>query len=141
MSYKFVDNVAYADVAFEASGRNLEELFKSAAEATTKTMIENPQKIDEKEERTIEIETDDVETLLYKFLDEIIFYKDADVLIFRSFKIKINSEGTHLSATFKGEEININKHNMVVDVKAVSYHMFKVEKVKNTWKAFVILDV
>jgi len=40
----------------------------------------------------------------------------------------------------KGEEIDNKKHHMIVDVKAVSWHMYKVEK-KEEWNAFVILDV
>src|SRR3989338_1111310 len=141
MSYKFIGDVAYADEAFEADGTTLEKLFESCAQAVTKTMVNNPEAIKEKEERHIELEADELENLLYKFLDEVIFYKDADMLIFHSFDIKIDETKSRLTAVFKGEEIDTNKHNMVVDVKAVSYHKFKLEKVKNMWKAFVVLDV
>ena len=46
-----------------------------------------------------------------------------------------------LEAKLSGEKIDTGKHNMIVDVKAVSFHMYKVEKTDDGWKAFVILDV
>ena len=40
-----------------------------------------------------------------------------------------------------GEKIDMKKHEMLVDVKAVTMHMFEVKKEKNIWKARVVLDV
>ena len=41
MSYEYLEDMATADVAFRASGATLEELFQSAAKATTNVMVEN----------------------------------------------------------------------------------------------------
>jgi SHS2 domain-containing protein len=142
-NYRFIDDVTYADVAFEAIGITLEELFTACGEATIRTMVENPESIAERKKVSVKIESDTLEKLLYNFIDKILFYKDADSLLFKSFEIKIveNENKKTLSAIMKGEKIDIKKHHTLVDVKAVSYHNFKLEKSGDLWKALVILDV
>ena len=55
MPYRFIDNVAIADAAFEASGSSLQEVFLSAWDATLRTMVENPESIQMKSVRRINI--------------------------------------------------------------------------------------
>ena len=44
MPFKFIEDIAIADVAFEATGKNLDELFKSAAQAVIESMA-NPKTV------------------------------------------------------------------------------------------------
>ncbi len=147
MGYRYREDLTAADVAFEADGRTLEELFESAAIALTNTMIEDSSILADKVERKITIHAAGEERLLHDFLDELVFLKDAEMLIFRSFSIKItksksgDSPKFSLEATLKGEEIDTARHRMVVDVKAVSWHHFELKKGKDGWKALVIVDV
>ncbi len=143
MPYRFVDDVSIADVAFEASGRTIEEMFVSAGEALMNTQVKDLASVSAKEERRFELDEKDAERLLHKFLQELIFYKDADVLLFREYRLKISEggKGLKLRASIKGEPIDPKKHELLVDVKAVSWHMFKVEEKEGGWRAFVILDV
>ena len=136
MGYKFVDDVAIADVSFQADGQTLEELFESCGNALTNSMVKDLETVEAKKEIRFEVEAETTEKLLYQFLDELIFYKDAEQMLFRKYDIKI--DGNKLTATLTGEKIDPKKHEMIIDVKAVSWHMFKVEK---GWTAFVILDV
>lgn len=136
--YKYRDDVSIADVAFEADGNTLEELFSECAKALTNSMIENMESIENKKTYEIKITADNKEKLLHDFLDELVYYKDAELLIFGSYEIKIDEDT--LYAKIAGEEINTKKHRMIVDVKAVSWHMFSLKNV-GIWKAFVILDV
>ncbi|MBN1169678.1 archease [Candidatus Micrarchaeota archaeon] len=138
MGYRFVDGVAIADVSFQADGETLEELFESCGKALTNSMVTRLESIDAEKEIKLEIESDNTEKLLYEFLDDLIFYKDAELMLFRKYEIKI--DGNKLTATLGGEKINPQKHELIIDVKAVSWHMFRVEK-KEKWEAFVILDV
>ena len=41
MPYKFLEDIGTADIAFEATGRDLPELFTAAANATMNVMIDN----------------------------------------------------------------------------------------------------
>lgn len=143
MPYKFIDNVSIADVAFEATGATLEEMFTSAGEALMNTQVKDLSAVSAKEKRGFTLEKKDEEMLLHAFLQELIYYKDADLLLFREYKLKVerSENGLKMTASLKGERINQKKHELLVDVKAVSWHMFKVAHDESGWKAFVILDV
>ncbi len=138
MTYKFLENISLADVAFEAKGKTLEEMFVSAAEATTETMVKDLKTVKPKVKKKIMLKAESVEKLLYAFLEELIFLKDSELLIFSKFKIKVSE--TSLSGEIFGEKLDMKKHEMLVDVKAVTMHMFEVRK-NGKWKARVVLDV
>jgi len=149
MGYRYRSDLTAADVAFEADGKTLEELFKNAALALTNTMIDNPKIIGKAIERKLVMGAESEERLLHDFLDEILFYKDAESLLFGNFTISISEKipsasgkrDLSLEATMTGEEIDNKKHHMIVDAKAVSWHKFKLEQGKRGWKAVVIVDV
>ncbi|HLD83815.1 MAG TPA: archease [archaeon] len=138
MPYKIREDVATADVAFEAEGKTFEEMCVSAAEATTSIMV-NPRTLEDKKTKSFVVKGDTPEKLLFNFLNEIIYIKDAELLLFKSFTVK--KKGAMLKCTAKGDKLNFTKQAHGVDVKAVTYHMFKVKEEKGAWKAFVILDI
>jgi SHS2 domain-containing protein len=142
MGYRFLDDVAIADVAFEAWGKTLRELFISAADATMNVMVENLSAIDPKEKVEFTVEANAVDMLLFKFLQEFVFYKDARYLLLRASEVKVQHQGDkwRVHTQMYGEEIQPEKHKLGVDVKAVTLHHFRVEK-KKRWEAFVILDI
>jgi len=136
MPYKFLEHTA--DVLFEAEGKSLEELFESCALATEETQVDLKNVGQDKEIKFV-VEDESTEMLLFHFLQEIIFYKDAEELLFSRFKIKI--DGNRLEAECFGEKINQKKHILNVDVKAVTLHQFEVKKTAKGWFARVILDI
>jgi len=143
MPYKYLEEVAIADVAFEAQGKTLDELFESSGFAITNAMIKDLSKIEQKVEKSFEVEAEDVEMLLFNFLQELIFYKDAERLLFNKFDLDIvqKEDGWLLSVNACGEEIDREKHELLADVKAVALHNFKVEETAKGWRASVIVDV
>lgn len=142
MPYKFLEDLAIADVAFEATGKTLEELFDSSALALENTQVKDLKSVKYKVEKKIEVESDNIEMLLFNFLQELIFLKDAKLLLFNKFDIKITQgKKFKLKAKAYGEKLDMKKHELLVDVKAVSLHQFKVEETKSGWVASVILDV
>ena len=132
-----------ADIAFEASGKTLEELFSSSGEALTSTMIKDPKTLGTGEEKRFTLEAKDEEFLLHDFLQELIFLKDAEQLLFKEYELRIEKggKGLKLYATIKGEHLDPEKHDLLVDAKAVSWHMFKAGKSGRGWKAFFIVDL
>lgn len=143
MAYKFFEDVAIADVAYEATGKTLAEMMESAGLALTNTMVRDLKAVKTPVEVKFEIKADAADKLLHEFLQELIFYKDARLLLLTKFKIRITSlaNGYRAQISARGEEINTKKHEMLVDVKAVSWHMFRVDQTKEGWRVFVILDV
>jgi SHS2 domain-containing protein len=144
MSYRFVEGLTVADVAFEARGKTLEELFASAGLAVTAVQVLNPRKVRKRESRTFDVTSKTAEMLLFNFLQEIIYFKDVDQLFLRDFELSIRAEadGTyHLTGGGKGERIDPARHDLSADVKAVTMHKFELVQDKNGWKATVVLDI
>ncbi len=143
MSYRFLEETAIADVAFEAEGKTLKELFESSAMAVTGTMVKNAEGMKGTETGRFEIEAENVEMLLFHFLQELLFLKDALLLLFNKYDLDITQDGDRwrLSGRARGERIDPAKHELIVDVKAVSLHNYLVEETSEGWRADVILDI
>lgn len=143
MPYLYLDDVATADVAFQASGRTMEELFIAAADATLNVMIEDLESIADRQRCSVSLENDSPEMLLLNFLQEIIYHKDAEELLLRFKNVVINRRGDQLILTAQayGENLNRQKHRMRTDVKAVTLHRLSVQATDNGWEATVVLDV
>jgi SHS2 domain-containing protein len=143
MPYKFLEGVGTADIAFEATGCDLPELFTAAADATMNVMIDNLDAIESRETRQIELSNDNLEMLLFDFLQELIYFKDAKRLLLRAREIQIGEkdEAYFLNAKVAGEQLDDVRHQQRADVKAVTLHGFSVAKHDDGWKAKVLLDI
>ncbi len=139
MPYKFIEDIAIADIAFEATGKDLNELFQSAAQAVIESMA-NTKTVKPAIKKEIEKKAKDIETLLFEFLEEIVYLKDKDAMVFHDVKVKVDEKEISLKATLTGDEIKPAEQELHQDVKAVTMHQYKVEKNKE-WKARVVLDI
>jgi SHS2 domain-containing protein len=143
MPYRFMEDIAIADVAFEAWGRSREDMFQSAADALLNVMVAETETVLESEEVHIRLENRDLEMLLFDFLGEIVFIKDSRLLLLRikSATIDLIGESYTLTAVARGERIDPDRHPLTVDVKAVTLHRFKVEETVEGWRCEVVLDI
>ena len=78
MPYRYLEDIATADIAFEAWGGTVEEMFKAAAEATMNVMVEDLDTIASEKQKALSVEDEAIDLLLFQFLQELIFYKDAE---------------------------------------------------------------
>ncbi|NJD75531.1 MAG: archease [Candidatus Methanoperedens sp.] len=141
MSYRYRDDLATADAAFEAEGGTLEELFNDAAVAMFEIMVDTGS-VSPRVTKTIDLVNEDIDGLLFDWLSELVYLKDAEGVVFSRFDVKIKKNGSYeLNAVATGENINRNKHRLRSDVKAVTYHMFEVKKTGDVWSARVVLDL
>ncbi len=139
--YTFLEEWSFTDAAFDAQGETLEELFEASAQATFEVMAETS-KIKPVVEREITIEGEDIERLLFDWLTELIYLKDADRIIFSKYDIIISKNKTYnLTAKIQGEYVADFKGELGRDVKAVTMHLFYVKKTEDGWKARVLLDI
>ncbi|MCY3766295.1 MAG: archease [Gemmatimonadetes bacterium] len=143
MSYRFIEDIAIADVAFEAWGEDLAGVLTAAAEATLNVMVSDLDSVALRNRRTVNLEAEEPDLLLFDFLQEVIFFKDANRLLLRPVNVVAEArEGVFkVSADLVGEELDMERHDLVVDVKAVTLHRFVVERVDGRWRAFVVLDI
>lgn len=141
MPYRYLEDVATADAAFEVEGRTLEELFRDAAIATFEVMVDT-KSVKPEIAKEIELKNEDIGNLLFDWLSELVYLKDAESLLFSSFDVSIKKNDVYeLKAKARGESINQRKHSLRSDVKAVTYHMFEVKRSGEKWTATVVLDI
>jgi SHS2 domain-containing protein len=143
MPYEFVDELTVADIAFRAWGRDLEETFGAAADAVMNAMVEDLETIQPRDTRQLSVEQDALDMLLFNFLQELVYHKDAEQLLLRVRQLHIadDRQPYTLQATVVGEPIDPNRHQMRVDVKAVTLHRFALTRTEHGWEATVVLDI
>ena len=139
MPHRFLEDITQADVAFEATGKTLNTLFKSAAKAVIETMA-NPKTVKPKLTFEFTKKEANVERLLFEFLEEIIYLKDKEAAVFCSIAVKVNEKTLEAKAVLNGDTVNPKKQELHQDVKAITMHNYKVEH-KKAWKTTIVLDI
>jgi len=141
MKYRFLEDVALADIAYEAFGKDLNETFENAALAIFELSAEL-KTVEAKKKIDFEIENETLDNLLYDFLSEILFLKDSEYMVFRKVKVQIKEgKPNKLKAVLEGDIINPEKQHLENDIKAVTKHLFELKKEKNRWKATIVVDI
>jgi len=135
MKFKFLSHTA--DIKFLAYGKTLEEVFHNSALALFNSL--HDKKVREENKITIQAMGNDMESLLYNFLEEFLFLLDSEN--FLSSKIKnltINKEKFEIRCEVYGDDARYYK---VSHIKAVTYNEMSVKKEDENWIAQVVLDV
>ena len=139
--YIFLNDIATADVAIESRGDTLEELFTASAMATFEVMVDTSG-IQPEIKKILHLENSEIDGLLFDWIAEIIYLKDAEFMLFGKYDIKITKNTNYqLDAEIFGEEINQPKHDLRCDVKAITFHLFEVYEKGGKWISRFILDI
>jgi SHS2 domain-containing protein len=141
-SYRFLDEVALADLAFEVSGDSLRDLFQGATNALIEAMAE-PMTVGTTWTQTIHREESDPSALLFDWLSDLVYWKDAAGVVFSKAALDLREEQgiVKLEATLFGEKVNPNAHVLRADVKGVTKHLYEVKREGARWIARVVVDV
>ncbi|AFK23001.1 archease [Pyrococcus sp. ST04] len=132
-----------ADIGIRGYGDSLEEAFEAVATALFDVIV-NVNKVEKKEVREIEVEEEDLEALLYSFLEELLVLHDTEGLVFGDFEVKIEKvDGKYrLRAKAYGEKFDPEKHEPKEEVKAITYHDMKIEQLPDgRWMAQLVPDI
>jgi len=140
MTFRFLPDVALADIAFEAESATPEGLFESCALAITDIMVD-PKTLVGSVERRFALEAPDLDRLLYDFLTELIVVKDVDSLLFGTFEVELKLDVPSLKVVARGEAIDRRRHSLRNDVKAVTMHLFGIKHDGGRWRTTVVLDI
>lgn len=125
MDEKYIFLEKTADAKFQAFGYTLDEAFKNAQEAMISVMysLEEIKDYDYDEQtREIIVEGENLENLLYSFLEETIFLMNAEFFVGLVDKIQIIHTGEiyKLKAILRGvQAMNLESHG---EIKAVTYN-------------------
>ncbi len=123
-SYEYFE--ATADIGLKAYGKDMNEAFENAGLAIF-NIISDTSGIDALREIEFEVTSEDEVSLLYDYLEELLFYHEIEFMLFSEFHVKID-ENMHLKAKIIGEEINWDKHERKSEIKAITFHKMDVRK-------------
>lgn len=128
-----------SDIGVKAYGKSMEELFLHAAQGLI-SIITETSKIQSRESRTVFVPALDRENLLVRWLTEILYLYDAEKFLTCNAKFTSLSDNS-LKAIVYGERYISDKHNLKLDVKAITYHQLKIEVRDGIWIAYVFVDI
>ena len=141
-SFRFLEDIALADIAFEAEGDSIEELFHGCTQALLEIMAD-PRTVAASWNRRI-VKTDTaLDDLLVEWLSEIVYWKDAAGVVFREAPLSLTWEddGWKLEATLIGAAVDPAVQTLRNDVKGITRHLYALGQEGSRWKARVVVDV
>jgi SHS2 domain-containing protein len=140
--FEFRDHTA--DVQVRSWGSSLEEAFSQTAYSLMATITPDLKKITTKVERKITIKAEDKEALLFDFLSEFLYIFDVDELVFNQIyvsKIEKSNDNYMLQATLKGEKFDLDKHEIGIEVKAITYSFLNIEEKHESTIIDIVFDI
>jgi SHS2 domain-containing protein len=133
--FKLIEHTA--DTGLIAYGSTLAGAFGNAAYGMF-CIIADLNNVRETESRRLDVSDNDIEGLLFEWLNRLLYYFDVDMLLFKRFEVSILSDNK-LEATCYGEKYDPSRHRIKTGVKSATYHMMKVDRLKNEVR--VIFDI
>jgi SHS2 domain-containing protein len=128
-----------ADLGLRVRARDLPGLFAEAGRGLASIAVANLDEVRPVQERTLSLEGNDREYLLFDWLTELLYIFDTEHLLLVDFEVQI--EENRLKATCRGEPLDPARHLLDHEVKAITYHGLKVEQIDGCWQAEVIVDI
>ncbi|HYB13317.1 MAG TPA: archease [Myxococcota bacterium] len=139
--YEFVEG-ATGDLSFVAYASTLDSLFAAASEAVLAATVEDPSSVAASERQMLSLVEPDVELLLLRFLNELVWLRDAKGLLLRAESVHVTGESeARLDATLIGEPLSRKRHVLAADIKAATAHGLRIEARPDGFEAHVTLDV
>jgi SHS2 domain-containing protein len=128
-----------ADLGLRVRAADESALFADAARALFSAIVANLEDVRPIDERRVEVEGSDREYLLLDWLNELLYLFESQKLLFAEFEVDVRPMG--LTAVVRGETVDLRRHQLEHEVKAITYHGLKVERDEAGWLAEVILDI
>jgi len=135
--FEVIDHTA--DVGIIVYGTEIKQVFTNAAAALF-SLITDLGNIREELKYDLEVASEDRESLLVEWLNELIYLFDTEHVLLKRFDVQSLSN-TRLKVTCYGEKIDSSRHRIKTGVKAATYHMLRIDKDNKGYKAQVIFDI
>jgi SHS2 domain-containing protein len=128
-----------ADIGIRARSETLNGLFENAALGLFSVIMTNPDSVRCVQETAIELSADRRDDLLFDWLAELLYTFETRRMVFGRFEVRLDE--SRLSAVAWGEKLDAGRHELDMEVKAITYHGLKVEQQGEDWLAEVIVDL
>lgn len=141
-SFRFLDDIALADLAFEAEGDSIEEVFQGATQALLEAMADPKTVAASWQHRILKADVA-LDDLLIEWLSEIVYWKDAAGVVFRDAPLHLTCENEtwKIEATLIGAPVDHSLQILRNDVKGITRHLYTLGQLGSRWKARVVVDV
>jgi SHS2 domain-containing protein len=138
MKYKFLEHTG--DIKFIIHGKTLKAIFENSVLALS-DFIAKGEKIEKITEKRFKISGRDYEELLYSFIDEIIYFLDAENFVPSEGKVKLEEKKGKiiLRAIIFGDKVG--KYKNLEGIKSATYSEMYIKKKMDKWEAQVVVDV
>ena len=128
-----------ADIGVRGLGPTPAAAFEQAALAMT-AVITEPREVRDRTEVTMELEAPDLEYLLYRWLNELVFQMATRRMLFGRFRVEM--EGERLRASDWGEPVDRALHRPAVEIKGATFTALEVrQSADGSWLAQCVVDV
>jgi SHS2 domain-containing protein len=135
--YELIDHTA--DLGILVRAPQLPELFPAAARALFDLTCDLSQ-VSPDTRLELSLEDTELDCLMVKWLNELIFLHETRRLLFSEFAVRI-SDGYRLDARLGGERLDLHRHTLFRGIKAATYHQLQILKQGEIWSARIIFDV
>lgn len=131
-----------ADLGIRVRAGSLNELFVDAGRGLMAQLV-NPAMVRPVTVKTILLQSDSLEYLLFDWLTELLYAFDESRLLLAEFEVVVTEVAGEFQLTgcCRGEVADAARHELEHEVKAITYHDLLVEKNAEGWLAEVIVDI
>ncbi len=128
-----------ADLGLRIRAKTIEELFTEAATALFSIIVEDLDSVAQEQEVEVTVSESDREYLLFDWLKALLYHFDGEHLLFARFEATVAEDG--LRAKAWGEPLDLDRHILSHEVKAITYHGLRVSEEDDGLLAEVIVDI
>jgi SHS2 domain-containing protein len=128
-----------ADLGLRMRAKSLDALFAEAGRALFSVIVANFESVEPVQELAFQVEGSRRDDLLFDWLAELLYTFDTRQVLLSDFRVRVEQQG--LQATAHGEPFDPDRHELDMEVKAITYHGLKVEQDGDGWLAEVIVDL
>ena len=128
-----------ADLGLRIRAPDLNTLFMEAAQALFSVIVEDLASVEPWQRFDIQLAGTEPDYLLFDWLNELLYYWDSEHVLLGRFEARVTP--TSLAGSAWGERLDPERHCLLHEVKAITYHGLRVEQTPDGWLAEVIIDI
>lgn len=135
--YRFFDHTA--DCGVEITGSSAQSLFENAAFSLFDIMT-YLNDVDPRAVRRVTVTADGWNDLFIAFLRRMLSLYTVEGFLVRHFTCDSLDE-SHITGSAYGEPFDRDRHEIIMEIKAVTYHQALCEQRGRTWRGRIVCDV
>ena len=131
-----------ADIGIAAYGKTKKEIFINAAKGMFEIISGGTKNLKENFYDKIKLEADNLEGLLFAWLNELLYISETKLVILNKFEIE-DLSNNKIAAEVRGMKINRLGCKIKREIKAVTYHRLEIKKDEESglWSVQIIFDI